>query len=273
MFEKVSPLFQLFEKQYIGAQALLNSLGKNFRSKKALELEEKLIFINVYLHLLNKIHFNEERLKFESFSGFKSICKSLKRIHHYKLAIAAFEEEKGKSVYATYEAFLNAEKKALYKDVYELIISRPQDIWEPLYSTAYDYSRRITPLMLDTAAGQLINEELEYINVEGKDSLDAQAMRDIMEALQVVTVVENIKIAVGLNPVYTDDIHQEMRTLMRVLAKSNQNYLFAQHLNYFLSDNEQVGNKYLDLAKRMRTKKKRLALEVTSLCNDLLSKL
>ena len=65
MLKKVSPLFQLFEKQYGEAHSLLTALNKNFRSKKALELEEKLVFINVYLHLLNKIHFQEERLKFE----------------------------------------------------------------------------------------------------------------------------------------------------------------------------------------------------------------
>lgn len=273
MFEKVSPLFQLFEKQYSEARALLNALGKNFRSKKALELEEKLIFINVYLHVLNKIHYNEERLKFDSFSGFKAICKSLKRIHHYKLAMAAFEEEKGKWAYTSYETFLNSEKKRLYKDVYELIISRPPDIWEPLYATAYGYSNGIKPLMIDTAAGQLINEELEYINIGGKEALDGQAMRDVMEALQVITVVENIKIAVGLNPVFTGNIHQEMKVLLRILAKWNQTYLFAQHLNYFLSDNEQVGSKYLELAKRMKEKKQRLAQEVASLCGNLFSKL
>ena len=273
MFEKVSPLFQLFEKQFNEAQALQSSLGKNFRSKKALELEDKLIFFNVYLHVLNKIHFNEERLKFESFSGFKSLCRSLKRIHHYKLASTAFEEEKAKTVYAGYEAFLNTEKKSLYKEVHELIMSLPQDIWEPLYATAYNYSRKISPLMLDTAAGQLINEELEYINVEGRDALDGQAMRDIMEALQVITVVENLKIAVGLNPVYTEGIHQEMKELLRVLTRWNQSYFFAQHLNHFLSDNEHVGNKYLELAKRMRTKKKRLAVEAANLYIELFSKL
>src|SRR5690606_24125520 len=169
MFKKVSPLFQLFEKQYGEARSLLTALNKNFRSKKALELEEKLVFINVYLHILNKIHFQEERLKFESFSGFRAIERSLRRIHHYKLVISVFEEEKGKERYASYENFLTSEKKALYKEVYELIISHPLDIWEKLCVAVYDYSKGIKPLMIDTATRQLINEELEYLNVGGKE--------------------------------------------------------------------------------------------------------
>lgn len=273
MFEKVSPLFQLFEKQYSEARSLLNALGKNFRSKKALELQEKLIFFNVYLHILNKIHFQQERLKFESFSGFKAIDRSLKRIHHYKLVTTAFEEEKGKVGYGSYEAFLMGEKKGLYKEVYELIISRPLDIWEKLYVAAYDYSQGIKPLMIDTAARQLINEELEFMNAGDTSLLDSQTMRELMDGLQIITAVENINLAVGLNPVYTSNIHKEMKGLLKALTSWNRTYLFAQHLNYFLSDNEQVGNKYLELAKRMRDKKKRLALDVTSLWDNLRTKL
>ena len=273
MLKKVSPLFQLFEKQYGEARSLLTALNKNFRSKKALELEEKLVFINVYLHLLNKIHFQEERLKFESFSGFRAIERSLRRIHHYKLVMAAFEEERGKANFASYENFLISEKKPLYKEVYELIISRPLDIWEKLYVAAYDYSQGIKPLMIDTATRQLINEELEYLNVGSKEVLDSQSMREVMEGLQVVTVVENINIAVGLNSVFTSDIHHEMAELLRRLSTWNKTSLFAQHLNHFLSDHEQVGNKYLELAKRTRDKKKRLALEVASLWDALYSKL
>lgn len=273
MLKKVSPFFQLFEKQYGEARSLLTALNKNFRSKKALELEEMLVFINVYLHILNKIHFQEERLKFESFSGFKAIERSLRRIHHYKLVMAAFEEEKGKVGFASYENFLISEKKALYKEVYELIISRPLDIWEKLYVAAYDYSQGIKPLMINTATQQLINEELEYLNVGSKEVLDSQSMREVMEGLQIVTVVENINVAVGLNPVFTADIHQEMRKLLHVLASWNKTSLFAQHLNHFLSDNEQVGNKYLELAKKARDKRKRLALEVASLWDALYPKL
>jgi len=273
MFEKVSPLFQLFEKQYREARSLTDALGKSFRSKKALELEEKLIFVDVYLHILNKIHFKEERLKFESFSEFRILLKALKRVHHYKLVSRTFDEEKGKVAYSLYEAFLIAEKRDLYKDVFELIISRSPDIWESLYATAYGYSRGIKPLTVETATRKLIDEEVEYMHIGEKGTLESQNMRDIKEGLQVITLVENIKIAVGLSPVFTTDVHENMSQLLKVLGKWNQTSLFAQHLNYFLSENEEVSNKYLELAKRMKAKKKRLALEVTSLWNKLFPKM
>lgn len=273
MLEKGSPLFHLFESQFNEARSFFNVLGKNFKSKKAIELEEKLIFLNIYLHILNKIHFREERLKFESFEPFKPICKALKRIHHFKLAVAAFEEVKGAQSFSTYEGFLMAEKKALYKEVYEVMISSPLDIWESLYAAAYRFSKKIQPLMVNTATTQLISEELEYLNFKEKDRLDSAALRDIMEALQVITVGENIKIAVGLNPLFTADIHQEMKELSQLLVQWHQTHLFAQHLNYFLSENEQVGSKYLEMAKKVRSKKQRLSAEADSLGKSLLIKL
>lgn len=273
MLGKGSPLFHLFESQFKEARSLFNVLGKSFKSKKAIELEEKLIFLNIYLQVLNKIHFKEERLKFEPFEPFKPICKAIKRIHHFKLALGAFDEVKGTQSFASYEAFLAAEKKALYKEVYEVMISSPLDIWESLYATAYRYSKKIQPLMINTATTQLINEELEYINYKEKVRLDSEALKDIMEALQVITVGENMKIAIGLNPLFTSDIHEEMKSLSHLLVQWHQTHLFAQYLNYFLSENEQVGSKYLELAKKVKSKKQRLSVGADSLCKNLLSKL
>lgn len=270
--EKVSPLFQLFEKRYTEARLLFAALAKNFRSKKAIELEEHLIFINVYLHLLNKIHFNEERLKFEAFDAFKPLSKALSRIRHYKAAGVAFDEERTSVPYNTYENFLKIEKKELYKAVYEVVISQPPDIWEELYASASEHSKGIKPLMADTATNQLVDEELEFINFEEDEDLDSQAIKDIMEGLRTITVVENIKIAVGLNPVFIEEIHREMKVLLQTLVKWNQTYFLAQHFNYFLSDHEHVGKKYIELARRIKDKKKRLTTEVASLSNELFSK-
>src|SRR5690554_726810 len=225
MLGKGSPLFHLFESQFKEARSLSSGLGKNFKSKKAIELEEKLIFLNIYLQILNKIHFKEERLKFEPFEPFKPICKATKRIHHFKLAIAAFEEAKGTQNYGTYEGFLVAEKKALYKEVYEVMISSPLDIWESLYATAYRFSKKIQPLMINTATTQLINEELEYLNFKEKERLDSASLKDMMEAMQVITVSENIKIAIGLNPLFTPDIHEKMKELSQLLVQWHQTHL------------------------------------------------
>ena len=274
MSGKVSPLFHLFDQQYNEAKSCLGVLSKSFKSKKALELEEKLIFLNIYLHLLSKIHFTEENLRFEPFDPFKMIGKALRRIRYYKLAIITYEAEKASSglSYNTYDKFLTTEKNELYKEVYDIIITAPLDAWEPLYATAHHYSQNIKPMMMDTSAAKLINEEIEYLNYQEKDTRDSQSIKEIMEGLQTITAVENIKIAVGFNSMFTEDIHVEMKKLSQVMNKWFQNHLFGQHLNYFLGEKEIVGTKYLELAKRIKTKKLRLTEEVVSLSQNLFVK-
>jgi len=275
MREKLPPVFHVCNQHYKEARNSFNALGKNFKSRKALELEDRLILLNVYLQLLSKIHFKEQRLKFESFDPFKTICKSLKRIHHYKLAMTAFEGEKrsmGNS-YNTYENFLAAEKKELYKKAYEGLVSAPLDIWEELYTTSYHYSKGVTPLMVNTATTQLINEEIEDISVVDADLLDSQSIRDLMEGLRTIHAVENINISLGLNPYFISNIHLEMKELSQLVIKWHQTHLFAQHLNFFLGENDQVGTKYLDLAKRTKVKKQRLTKELANLCMQFFSKL
>lgn len=274
MSDKVSPLFHLFDQKFKEAKTSWDLLSKNFKSRKALELEEKLIFLNIYLQLLSKIHFQEESLKFDPFDPFKNIYKALKRIHHYKLAITAYETERAnkKIIYNTYEKFLAIEKRELYKEVYEEIISAPFEAWEPLYATAHHYSRNIKPLMIDTSAIKLINEEIEYLNYKEKDHWDNQSIKDIMDGLQVITVVENIKIAVGFNSLFIEEIHLEMKKLCQLLNVWFQNHLFAQHLNFFLSENEMGGAKYLELAKSIKHNKIRLTEEVASLSKNLFQK-
>ncbi len=76
-------------------------------------MEEKLIFLNIYLHLLSKIHFTEENLRFEPFDPFKRIGKALRRIRYYKLAITTYDAEKASTglSYNTYDKFFSTEKK------------------------------------------------------------------------------------------------------------------------------------------------------------------
>lgn len=82
-----------------------------------------------------------------------------------------------------------------------------------------------------------------------------------------------MKIAIGLNPSFTSVIHGEMKSLSQLLIQWHQIHLFAQYLNYFLSGNEDVSLKYLELAKKAKIKKQRLSVGADSLCKKLLSKL
>ena len=165
------------------------------------------------------------------------------------------------------------EKKELYKKAYEGLVSAPLDIWEELYTTSYYYSTDISPLMINTATTQLINEEIEYISVVDKDLLDSQSIKDLMEGLRIIHAVENINISLGLNPFFIPNIHLEMKKLKQLVIKWHQTHLFAQHLNFFLGENDQVGTKYLDLAKRIKIKKQRLTKELANLCMHFFSKL
>ncbi|MEX2591814.1 MAG: hypothetical protein WD426_03505 [Anditalea sp.] len=272
---KGAPLFSLFERQFNEAKISFNSLGKSLKSKKALELEGKLIFLNIYLNLLSKVHFKEEKLKFELFGPFKTICKGLKRIHHFKMVSDAFYIEKSRMdmEYNSYEKYLIAEKKELYKEVYEGLLFSSPDIWEPLYTGADHYSKEIQPLMINTATTQLINEEIEYCGSNGDSHLDSQAIKEILEGLRIIIAVENITIAIGLNPLFTGAIHGEIKELCQVLNKWHQNHLFAQYLSSFLSEKDQAGTKYLELVKNIKSNKQRLTKEVAGHCKYTFAKL
>lgn len=276
MMEKTSPLMKLFDKQLYQAKSALNSLNKNFKSKKALDLNESLIFLNIYLDLINRIHFQEERLQFQLFEPFKPIHKALKRIRNFKLIQTAFEQESTahQTAYNTYKKSLTAERKELYKEVYEVIFATPLDMWESLYSSIYNYGRNIGPLQIDTATLQLVNEEIDFFQFKGKSSqMDSQSLKELMEGIKIITAVENLRIAVGMNTIFTDAVHEKLAGLREMLNRWHQTHLFGQHLQFFLGENVNVGPKYVELAKRIKTNKQRLTKEVASLYHDLFSKL
>lgn len=275
MSKSTSRMFHLFDQQFHEARRIFNSLAKNFKSKKAMDLKEKLVFINVFLHLISKIHFTkEESLKFEPFNPFLALCKALNRIHHYKSSVAAYAAAKAgdHTAYDSYDRFLAAIKEEAYGEVDQVVRATPPTIWDELYATAFDYTRATGPLMIDTATSKLISEEIENIGFPEEGSLDSHSINEITEALRTVTLVENIRIALGLNPVYTAFIHGEMGKLNRVLQKWYQNHLFAQHLNHFFSEKEQVSPKYLDLAKAIKGRKLSLTQQVDTLSTNLFSK-
>lgn len=276
MMEKTSPMMKLFDKQLYQAKSALNSLNKNFKSKKALDLSENLIFLNIYLDLLNRVHFHEERLQFQLFEPFKPIHKALKRIRSFKLIQAAFEQESTAhhTAYNTYKKSLTAERKELYKEAYEVIFATPLDMWESLYASIYNYERNIGPLQVDTATLQLVNEEIDFFQFRGKNSqMDSQSLKELMEGIRIITAVENLRIALGMNTIFTDVVHEKLAGLREALNRWHQTHLFGQHLQFFLGENVDVGPKYIDLAKRTKANKQRLTKEVASLYHDLFSKL
>ena len=272
---KLSPIFRLFDVQYKEAKNAFFTLGKQYKGKKAVELEQKLIFLEIYLDLISKIHFEEKKLKFEVFKPFKEIFRGLKKTKHLKLVLEELNKVKlnNNLTYNSYEKFLLEEKKEHYNKVYDLILSTPLETWEKFYDKVYQHSLGLQPLMVNTATTQIINEELEFFNLENKSKLDNKALKDIYEGLRVIIALENIRIESGLNAIFVAEVHEKMKLLQVSLLSWYQNQLFTQHLIYFVGEKEDISKKYKDLLTELKADKKKYTLTVEKQCKYLFDRI
>ena len=262
--EKVTPVFQLFEQQLELANKLFSDLGKQFKTKKAIELEEKLIFLEIYIQLLSKIHFEEKNLNFKLFSPFKKLFKCLKKVLHLKLIREALAEKSISNSYGSFADYLTEEKQILYSQAFDLILSLPRHIWEDMHREVQNYSVGIRPLMVNTATTQIINEELEFSYFDSLHDPTAKSIKDIYESLQVIIAVENFRMVSGLNSVFTPVIHEEMNRLSISLYKWYQNHLLLQQLTVFIAEKETITEKYKELLDSIKKDKKKLTTKVAS---------
>lgn len=258
MQSKISPIFRLFQQHFDGAKSAYSSLSKQYRGKKAIELENRFIFLEIYIDLLSRIHFKEDELKFRLFSPFKKIFKGLKKTKHIKMIIGQVETIKLKdnTVFNSYTKSLEAEKNKLYAEVYDLIVAAPLQIWDNLYEEAAHYSKGLKPLMINTATTQIINEELEFFNLDNNGKLDSKSLKDIYEGIRVITALENLRIESGFNPVFVEEVHERMKDLQKSMLLWYENHLFMQHLTGFLAEKPEVSKKYLDLLASLHANKK-----------------
>jgi hypothetical protein len=275
MSGKVSPIFRLFDQQYDEARLNFQGLSKQFKGKKAIELEQKFIFFEIYIDLLSRIHFEEDRLKFQLFETFKLLFKNLKKVKHLKLITQQIEDLKltQNLKYNTYEKQLADDKKKLYAEGFDLVVSSPLQIWENLYQEIHHYSRDLKPLMINTAITQIINEELEYFKIDNKTRLDSKALKDIYEGLRVITALENLRVESGFNPVFVTVVHDQIKKLQHSLYNWYSNHLFIQHLTHFLANKEDVSKKYLDLLQILQSNKKIFTQKVEQQCINLFQRI
>ncbi|AWW31516.1 hypothetical protein DN752_16055 [Echinicola strongylocentroti] len=272
--QQISPIFQLFDQQYTLAKRLFVNLTKVFKSKKAIELEEKLIFLEIYIDLLSRVHFSEEKLKFILFGPYKPLFKSLKKALHIKLVILALDEETTKSgvQFGSYRKSLLKDKEAIFSEAYDAIMATPTKIWEELYRESFEHSRQLKPLQINTATTQLINEELGYFKFDSEKQLEAKEIKDIYEGLQLIITLENVRIVSGLNATFTELIHDHMNDLSQLLYKWYQNHLFLQHLTFSLSNTEELpSKKHQVLIQKLKSNKKKLTAKAVSQCQHLFS--
>ncbi len=257
----LSPIFQTFELQHHDAKVLFLALGKQIKSRKAIELSAKMDFLELYSDLMARVHFSDERLKSDLFSEFKPLQKSLKKIHHFKLVEnnLKIREQKTGLAYNSYRSDLEKYKKKLYTDTFDLIVSSTIKTWDDFFVKNQELSKGIKALAINTAINQIIQDELEFFQLDQKGPMDSKALKDTFEGLRIIIMLENLRMHVGFNPIFISGIHEEIETLKDSLKPWYSNQLSLQSLGHFLAEKEDASKKYLDWMSELRNQKKSLS--------------
>jgi hypothetical protein len=269
-----SPVFQLFSHQHQQAKALFLELGKEIKSAKAIALLEQLEFLELYSELLEKIHFEQKHLGYSLFFPLKTLKKSLKKIHHLKLVEKGLKERE-KNLSLTFESFktyLNEQKRGMQKEAFDLMVGSSLKMWEDYLEKAFEASKGIKPLVLNTSIHQLVQEELAFMTKEVTPPMSTQGFRDLFEGLRKVIILENLLVHLGLNPIYLPQIHEELERLKNGLKPWYANHLNLQSLTHFIGQQEEVSKKYLDWVKELKDEKKSLTATLEKQALSLLRK-
>ncbi len=271
---KTSPVYQIFELQHQEAKTLFLALGKQVKSKKAIELQTKLEFLELFTDLMEKVHFENSTLGNDLFTPFKSLKKSLRKTHHLKLVERNLRsrEEKTGLLYDSYREYLLVQKRKIQKESFDLIVGSTLKIWDDFSEKAHQTSRGIKPLTINTAINQLVQEELESVHRELKTPISSQGFRDLFESLRKIIMLENLLIQLGFNPIFVSVIHEEISQLKENLKPWYSNHLAFQTLSGFLAEKTSISKKYMDWIKELKEEKKSLSSETEKQAFSLLNK-
>lgn len=272
---KTSPVYQIFEQQHQEAKTLFLALGKQIKSKKAIELQTKLEFLELYTDLLGKIYFENPRSGTDLFLPFKPLKKSLRKTHHIKLVERNLKarEQKKELGYDSYKEYLGIQKRKIQKEAFDLVVSSTLKIWDDFLQKAQQSSRGIKPLMINTAINQLIQEELGFLHLDFKAPLKSQSFSDLFENLRKLIMLENLLMQLGFNPIFVSSIHEEIGQLKENLKPWYSNHLAFQTLSGFLAEKDSISKKYMDWIKELKEEKINLSSEIEKQAFELLSKI
>ena len=271
---KTSPVFHIFEQQHQEAKVLFLMLGKQVKSKKAIELQTKLEFLELFADLMEKIHFENQSLGNELFIPFKPLKKALRKTHHLKLVernLRARVEKTG-LVYDSYGEYLAVQKRKIQKETFDLAVGSTLRIWEDFKASAQISSRGIKPLTINTAINQLVQDELVSMHQELKIPIHSQGFRDLFESLRKIIMLENLLIQLGFNPIFVSSIHEEITQLKENLKPWYSNHLAFQTLSGFLAEKASISKKYMDWIKELKEEKKSLSSEIEKQAFALMNK-
>lgn len=271
---KTSPVFQIFLQQHQDAKALFLDLGKEIKSKKAIQLLGHMEFLELYADLLSKIHFENKDLDQSLFSPLKKLKKSLKKIHHLKLVeknLKTRESISGQK-FESFRTYLSSQKRIMQKETFDLVVGSSLKNWEELLDRAHQASKGLKPLTISTAIHQLVQEELEMATNDVKSPMSTQSFRDLFESFRKVIMLENILLHLGFNSIFIPQIHQELQSVKNGLKPWYANHLTFQTMTHFLSEKEDVSKKYLDWVKELKEEKKNLSSEIEKQAVELVRK-
>lgn len=271
---KTSPVFQIFLQQHQEAKTVYLELGKEIKSKKAIQLLGYMDFLELYSDLLSKIHFENEQLAKSLFSPLKKLKKALKKIQHLKLVEKTIKQREDSSglKFESFKAYLGAQKRIMQKETFDLVVGSSLKMWDDFLDHAHQASKGIKPLTISTAIHQLVQEELELATNDVKTPMSTQSFRDLFESFRKVIMLENILLHLGFNSIFIPQIHQELQTVKNGLKPWYANHLTFQTMTHFLSDREDVSKKYLDWVKELKEEKKNLSGEIEKQAFELLKK-
>lgn len=272
---KTSPVYHIFEQQHQEAIVLFLALGKQVKSKKAIELKAKLEFLELFVDLIEKVHFENEGLGNDIFSPFKTLKKSLRKTHHLKLVERNLRsrEEKTGLLYDSYREYLLVQKRKIQKEAFDLVVGSTLKTWDDFKLIAHQSSKGIKPLTINTAINQLVQEELESVHRELKSPIHSQGFRDLFESLRKLIMLENLLMQLGFNPIFVDAIHEEISQLKENLKPWYSNHLAFQTLSGFLAEKTTISKKYMDWIKELKEEKKSLSSEIEKQAFSLLNKI
>ncbi|MDO8968994.1 hypothetical protein [Algoriphagus sp.] len=271
---KTSPVFLIFEQQHQEAKILFLALGKQIKSKKAIELQTKLEFLELFTELMEKIHFENQSLSNELFLPFKPLKKSLRKTHHLKLVERNLKskEEKSGLQFDSYRDYLLIQKKKIQKEAFDLVVGSTLKTWDDFRENAQKSSRGIKPLTINTAINQLFQDELIFLHRELKAPISSQGFRDLFESLRKIIMLENLLIQLGFNPIFVSSIHEEIAQVKDNLKPWYSNHLAFQTLSGFLAEKTSISKKYMDWIKELKEEKKSLSSEIEKQAFVLLKK-
>jgi len=271
---KTSPVFQIFELQHQEAKTLFLALGKQVKSKKAIELQTKLEFLELFVDLMEKVHFQNQSLGIELFLPFKDLKRSLRKTHHLKLVERNLRsrEEKTDLLYDSYREYLMVQKRKIQKEAFDLVVGSSLKTWDDFSEKAHQTSREIKPLTINTAINQLVQEELESVHRELKTPVSSQGFRDLFDSLRKIIMLENLLIQLGFNPIFVSAIHEEISQLKENLKPWYSNHLAFQTLSGFLAEKTSISKKYMEWIKELKEEKKSLSSEIEKQAFSLLNK-